>query len=635
MQRRDWSGFDGPGAEHFHREEIELPEFTDPVEPMNRGVAVANHGFILGLIDPVSRIYRLLLPKFLRDRISDFADNLIYPRRLIANLLQGKWADARDETYRFGINTTIGLAGFFDPAGRWGIEPSDEDFGQTFATWGWRRSTFLMLPIYGPSNVRDGLGLIPDSLLNPATYFFPAGPFLTFNDKSEFVPFYRRFTYTNHDPYHLARLLYALNRDRDVRDYDYEPEDTAAVQTLRSVFLSYRDPSFPARLRTGRVEIDATGRRLPYSYRLQEGAAPVVFLIPGLGAHRLGDSSLGLAELAWDRGFSVVVVSSAFNFEFMEVAATVPVPGHAPVDARDTHRALDAIHRHLEARHPGRLGARALMGYSLGGFHAMFIAASESDPGNEWIRFDRYLALDTPVDLLRGVEVLDRFFNAPLVFPPEERESRIRAILRKTVDLARRGLEADDAPGRDLDDVEGLASVEAPTEGGADFTPEGPLPFSSLEAEFLIGLAFRLTLLDAIFVSQQREDLGVLESEWSWFRRWAVYEEISEYSFAEYMYAFVLPYYRDRLEAVPSERELIRRNDLRSLAPALRASGKIRVFANSNDFLTNDEDLTWLRGVLGPDRARFFAEGGHLGNLYRPDVQAEVMRALEDLAPAR
>jgi phospholipid-binding lipoprotein MlaA len=594
---------------------------------MNRSFSALNHAVMLGAVDPVSRIYRLLIPKFVRQRVQKFGSNILYPRRLVANLLQGKWREARDETYRFGINTTLGVAGFFDAASRWGLEPSDEDFGRTFAAWGWRPSTFVVLPGFGPSTVRDGIGLIPDSLLNPASYFFPAGPILTLNEQADFVEFYKKFTSTTSDPYHLTRLLYTLYREARDPDYADAPEDTAQVQTLQSVFLTYKDPNFPQRMKTGHALVPSTARKLPYSYRMQSHPAPMLFLVPGLGSHRLGDSTLALAEMAWNGGFSVAIISSSMNFEFMAAAGTAAVPGHAPSDARDVHVALDAIDGQLASKYPERITRRALMGYSLGAFHALFIAASEGRSGAPYVDFDRYITLDAPVNLFLGMNRLDDFYNAPLAFTPDERPGRVRAIIHKAMDLAAAALRVDD----DFAVGEDISRVGVMKTGARSLAPTGELPFSNLEAEFLIGLNFRILLQSVIYDSQERFDQGVLATERGWFRRTSAYEEIADYSFSEYMYGFVLPYYRDQLRIVSSAAELVAANDLHSIEAQLRDHPEIRHFANTNDFLTTDEDVAWLTRALGAKNVRFFERGGHLGGLHRPEVQAEVMESLADL----
>ncbi|MGH2349157.1 MAG: MlaA family lipoprotein [bacterium] len=553
--------------------------------------------------------------------------HLVFPRNFAAHLLQGQWREARDETARFAVNTTVGLAGFWDPATRWlEIEAAPEDFGQVFARWGWRPSTFFVLPIAGPSSIRDGLGLIPDAVLDPATYFFPAGPILTYNDLVDSIPDYRRFAASSFDAYDDARLLWSLAREEriDAPDATGPGDDTGATQTLEAAFLGPRDPGFALRLDTREVAMP-TGRVLPYSLRMQPGRAPLVFLVPGLGAHRLASSSLALAEMAWERGFSVAIVSSALGFEFIERGGSHPVPGHAPVDARDVHVALDAIDRDLADRYPGRVGARVFLGYSLGAFHGFYVAAEEGDPAQRLVRFDRYLLLDPPVRLLYGMERLDAFFDVPLALPEPEREAEVRRILLKAVAVAREAQAARLGAGS-------YSRLEATDLGASTLTPQVELPFTNDEAEFLIGLAFRRSLQALLYASQEREDLGVLLTERRRLRRLPAYLEIGDYSFEMYLHAFLLPYHRNRLGTVASAEELIAMNDLHAIAAPLRGHPKLRVFANRNDFLTSNEDIAWLTELVGPERVRFFPRGGHLGNLHRPEVQAEVMASLDDLA---
>jgi uncharacterized membrane protein len=101
-----------------------------------------------------------------------------------------------------------------------------------------------------------------------------------------------------------------------------------------------------------------------------------------------------------------------------------------------------------------------------------------------------------------------------------------------------------------------------------------------------------------------------------------------------YLYGFVLPYHRDRLGTLASAEQMVAKNDLHAIADPLRSNSQLRVFANHNDFLTSDDDVAWLTELVGAERVRFFPTGGHLGNLHRPEVQAEVMASLEDLVEA-
>src|SRR5579862_3154835 len=157
-------------------ESVVLPKSVpDPIEPFNRVMWAFNQGLMTHFVKPTSSVYRFVVVKPIRTGIGNFGKNLTYPGRLINNLLQGKWNGARDESYRFVCNSTVGIAGFFDVASKWNIPKSDADFGQTFGQWGWKPRAFLMLPVYGPSNDRDTLGLLCDIAADPLTYFTP-GP---------------------------------------------------------------------------------------------------------------------------------------------------------------------------------------------------------------------------------------------------------------------------------------------------------------------------------------------------------------------------------------------------------------------------------------------------------------------------
>ncbi|MDX2167273.1 MAG: MlaA family lipoprotein [Deltaproteobacteria bacterium] len=601
------------------------PNFPDPLEPANRAIWDFNHGFIEWVAAPLGRAYRFVVPRVARERLRDFANNLDFPRNLVGNLLQGNRLGAGHEIARFAVNSTVGVAGLWDPATHWlHIDAMPEDFGQVFARWGWRPSTYAVLPIVGPSSVRDGVGMLPDMVLDPARLVFPASLAFKFNDQVDSIEEYRRFAASSFDIYDDARLLSSAAREVRIEPPAWSPvgEDSAAVQTLQAAFFGPQDHAFAGALRTGRVRMAATGRELPYSYRLQPGGAPLVFVVPGLGAHRLSSGSVALAELAWRRGCSVAIVSSPLNAEFIADAGSVPVPGHAPIDAHDVHLALDAIARDLAARDPGRITARIYLGYSLGAFHGFYIAAAERQSGEQLITFDRYVLLDTPVSLFDGMQRLDAYREVLRHYPQETQEAEGQRILLKAVAVGKRAL-------ADRTGAEVYATFDASEAEVEATTPPATLPFTNTEAEFLIGNVFQRSLKAVLYESQQREDLGVLRTERRRLRRQPPYEEIADYSFTGYFYAFVLPYHRDRLGTVGSAEQMVQQNDLRSLTQPLRGNRKLRVFVNQNDFLTSDADLAWLSQTVGEEQVRVFPSGGHLGNLHRPEVQIEVMQALD------
>lgn len=142
----------------------------DPYQNFNIKVFKINRAVDRAVLDPVVDGYRYVVPRFVRKRLSNAFDNLNEPLNLVHNLLQGNPDRAGKNLGRFFINSTFGLAGIFDVAGKGGIEQADEDFGQTLAVWGVPSGPFLMLPLLGPSTVRDGLGQGLDGAANPVNY---------------------------------------------------------------------------------------------------------------------------------------------------------------------------------------------------------------------------------------------------------------------------------------------------------------------------------------------------------------------------------------------------------------------------------------------------------------------------------
>ncbi|WP_185268093.1 MlaA family lipoprotein [Halopseudomonas xiamenensis] len=128
----------------------------DPWEPMNRVVFRFNDTLDTYALKPVAKGYDRVMPQFLNDGVTNVFNNLGEPKNLINNTLQGKFHDAGIDLARFLMNTTVGVVGVFDVATRMGLQRNDEDFGQTLGAWGVQSGPYLMLPLFGPSTVRDG-----------------------------------------------------------------------------------------------------------------------------------------------------------------------------------------------------------------------------------------------------------------------------------------------------------------------------------------------------------------------------------------------------------------------------------------------------------------------------------------------
>lgn len=579
-------------------------ELNDPAEPINRGVGVLNTALLFGVVDPVARVYQVVMPKPVRESIGHFGYNITYPGRLINQTLQGRWQDAGDDSARFLTNTTVGVAGLFDVASKWDMPKPKADFARTFQGWGWMPNSYIMLPVLGPSDDCNLVGTALDSASDPLTYLGDgerAVPVtVRFNGISSHTGSAVRIIRSEADPYSLSKLAWSYIGRTDAPDWSVDgPKDQATLDTLHSATVQMKDPNFFRNGRTLTVKIPETGRIIPANVWLQKTPAPLVYVLPGIGSHRLSMGSLNMAESLYNAGFSVVATSSVFHPEFIERAATAPLPAYPPVDTADLFGAISAIDARLEQRHPGRFTKRALVGASMGGFHALHLAAHEAKRGPDAMVIDRYVAINPPVDLLEGAKVLDAFYRAPMAWPEETRQARINNTAHK---------------------VGGLAMM--PPAETAD------PPFSAIESKYLIGLTFRLILRDVLFSSQSRHNLGVLETPLSRWNRRAAYQEIMSLRFEDYGDRFVFPYYQTR---GIGKKDFHYHGDLRNFSNQLRSQDKARVVTNRNDFLLDAADLAWLRQTFGKSRLHLFPEGGHLGNLGSPEVWAAILDQLDGL----
>ncbi len=159
----------------------EIDEENDPLELLNRFTFSFNLALDTFIFRPSAATYRFLFPVEVRDSVRNALRNLSTPVVLANDLLQGEFERAETTLVRFFVNSTVGLLGLFDVAADWGYPFHDEDFGQTLAVHGVGEGFYLVLPIFGPSNPRDGVGMLVDIYLDPLTYVAEA------NDAEEYL----------------------------------------------------------------------------------------------------------------------------------------------------------------------------------------------------------------------------------------------------------------------------------------------------------------------------------------------------------------------------------------------------------------------------------------------------------------
>ncbi len=152
-------------SEDFETTTIE-DEIYDPFEPVNRAIFSFNNVADRIVLEPIAKGYKKL-PSPLQSGINNFLSNLRAPLVVVNQLLQGQGENAVQSSGRFIVNSTVGLFGLFDVAEKIGLEEKEEDYGQTLATWGVGDGFYIVLPLFGPSNLRDTSGMVLTMLTDP------------------------------------------------------------------------------------------------------------------------------------------------------------------------------------------------------------------------------------------------------------------------------------------------------------------------------------------------------------------------------------------------------------------------------------------------------------------------------------
>jgi len=196
----------------------------DPYEDTNRAIYDFNKTLDTYFLAPIVYGYRAVVPELGRQGISNIFDNISEPVTFFNAILQGDAEYAATTFWRFTINSTLGAAGIMDVASAAGMEERTEDFGQTLGVYGVKPGAYIMLPFFGPSNVRDAGGRAVDAVSNPLIYGIDDEVYLVYkamdivNGRDATLDLTIEIERTSLDPYAALRSLYMQNRGDRIRN---------------------------------------------------------------------------------------------------------------------------------------------------------------------------------------------------------------------------------------------------------------------------------------------------------------------------------------------------------------------------------------------------------------------------------
>lgn len=215
-----------PGNDPVERE-IWL-ETNDPFEPLNRAIFGVNEAIDFLVLGPAAYTYNTVVPDPIRESVRSFTANLLSPLTIVNQLLQGDFDGAMYATGRFLTNTVLGAGGIADVASAAGIPDQPEDFGQTLAVWGFGEGPYVVLPLLGPSNLRDTVGYAVDTVGDPVRLWTHAqdrdGLYLAkgaargLDTRARLNGEIENLRKTSVDYYATLRSLYRQKRAADVAD---------------------------------------------------------------------------------------------------------------------------------------------------------------------------------------------------------------------------------------------------------------------------------------------------------------------------------------------------------------------------------------------------------------------------------
>jgi phospholipid-binding lipoprotein MlaA len=221
----------------------------DPWEGFNRGVYKFNDTVDRATLKPIAKGYRKITPQWFRIGVGNFFSNLAYPATIVNQFLQGKAKLGLQDTGRFLVNSTLGVAGIFDVATPMGLQANDEDFGQTLAVWGVGSGPYLTLPFFGPSSLRDAPSRIADYFLGPLTYAdipweaeWTMRAFDVVHTRSELLSLDPTLERT-FDPYAFMRDAWVQQREFNIVDGNPPPETLEDLEDFEEEPLEEEPPA--------------------------------------------------------------------------------------------------------------------------------------------------------------------------------------------------------------------------------------------------------------------------------------------------------------------------------------------------------------------------------------------------------
>lgn len=611
----------------------------DKWENFNRKIFLFNAGFNKYIIKPVNIVWTSIVPQYGIDRIDNFYTNLKYPIRLMGCLFQKDFKSSGSETLRFLTNTTIGVAGLWDPATtKFHIEPRNEGFEQVFAYHNFKKGSYLVLPVIAEGNVRDLVGKAFDAPFDPSIYAFGIGGAISagvslVNGSTYLQPLMKSME-SYADPYQVSKQYLGLdkyiennNLDRkdvflektssqnyikvsnttipsnlkaDIELNQYHPQ-SPSIDSIRTLLfddkslndskwseLSVWNKSFPKQIKTDSVRIDVSRPKYNYRYILQpDKNAPIAIIYPSIGENINSNQSLIQSKILYDSGYSVLILGSHFEWQFVKSMPYDYKPGFPPQDSYYLRKVTANALINLELKYSCKFNKKIIVGTSFGGLSSLFVASQEDKQNT--LGISNYIAINPPIELFYALSQLDKYCED---WQKNSTDIKLTSALttQKILDLTK------DAQNPDIDK-----------------NPK-PLALTDDEAKLAISFTMRQKLSDVIFTI---ENAPISKKS-------DIYQKINNMRFYDYAQKYIGSNKNESLDKLEYEASLY------SISDFLKQNQNYKIYHTLDDCFVNQNQLSWLKDTT-QNKSLFFSNGSHLGYLYRSEFYNEFVNDIKQI----
>jgi hypothetical protein len=413
--------------------------------------------------------------------------------------------------------------------------------------------------------------------------------------------------------FHFALAVLAalglLTRSIEAADYNYPYRDpylataTSAIlgndeATARVESNVLRVPGLPGRNKLPGLE----GRGdLSLAFYRQNQAAPLLFILAGVGSNPYFGVGPYLASLFYRAGSHVVILPSPMNWNFALSASTSGAPGYAPADARDLYDVMQKTLTTLRDRYDVKPTVIRFLGVSLGALEGAYLSVIDADEGK--IGVANYLLINPPLDLHYALKKIDEWSRLGQKFGPE----RSRGLVSKALAIV-------DSFSDETPDDPAVIDRLAKKLGG----------FTTEELQYLIAETLQSQLYELIYVTQVIQDQNVLPAPKDDRRKRL--QEAKSFTLVDYYWKIAVPLWRKQLGDSQADPEsLLQRSSLAPIMDRLRSNPKVHILHNVDDFLAERKSIEALKEALG-DQVTLYPYGGHLGNIWYPENKKTVLR---------